>query len=428
MAFPRWFIDDVLARTSLVEVVGRRVAYDRRRSNPARRDFWACCPFHDEATPSFHVEEDKKLYHCFGCGKSGSAITFLEETEGLTREEAVKRLAEGAGLALPTPRQSAGARAEADARAALATVMERAATLYAGELWGPRGAAARSYLERRGLSRPLAEAFGLGLAPDAWSHLHDALTRGGTPPGVLEAAGLVRPRRSGSGFVDLFRNRLIVPIHDMRGKVIAFGGRALDPAEKAKYINSPETPLFHKGEVLFNLHRAGPHARRSGRLIVVEGYMDVIALARAGLPEAVAPLGTALTAAQGKRLFQIAREVVLMFDGDAAGRAAAARALATLLPDLGAQTRIRVARLPDGQDPDDVVRAHGPQAIAEVLAAAEPLVEALWTNALGAVDIADPQGRQTLEARLTEEVGTIREPGLRHQFLAEFRARVRALT
>ncbi|MCP5432752.1 MAG: DNA primase [Alphaproteobacteria bacterium] len=426
MAFPRWFIDDVLARTSIVEVVGRRVAYDRRKSNPSRRDFWGCCPFHDEKTPSFHVEEAKGFYHCFGCGKSGTAITFLEETEGLPRDEAVKRLAAEAGLALPTASESRAAVARAAEGERLSAALAKAQALFLAELQGGSGREARAYLARRGIDEETARTFGIGLAPAGWDTTSTRLAAAGIAPEALVAAGLARPRRTGGGLVDVFRHRVTIPICDLHGRVIAFGARALDPAEKAKYLNSPETALFHKGEVLFNLHRAGPVARRSGRLVVVEGYMDAIALAQGGVAEAVAPLGTALTLAQARRLFQIAPEVVLMFDGDEAGREATRRALGVILPDLRAEWTVRVARLPDGRDPDDLLREAGAEGLKRVLAEAEPLAEALWSAAGAGAELDDPQGRQRFEQSLFATADLIRDPALRRQFRDAFRERLQA--
>ncbi len=398
MAFTPEFLDEIRARVALAGVIGRRVKLQRRG-----REHVGLCPFHNEKTPSFTVSEDKGFYHCFGCGAHGDVIGFAMRAEGLSFPEAVERLAGEAGL--QGPRASPEERAAARRRADLYEVLEAAAAWFEARLAAADGAEARAYLESRGLEAESLAAFRLGYAPDRRGLLRAALNAQGIDDGRLAEAGLVKlpeaaaedgdgppcgPKppafakpvsagegRSGGGPRDYFFNRIVFPISDRRGRVIAFGGRALGQS-RAKYLNSPETPLFHKGRVLYNLARARQAAHDTGELIVCEGYMDVIALGQAGFPAVVAPLGTALTEAQIAELWRLAEEPVLCLDGDEAGRRAGQRAAERALALLKPGRSLRFAVLPAGEDPDSLLRRQGAAALRAVLEAARPLSELLW--------------------------------------------------
>ena len=319
MAFPKSFLDEIRNRISMVELVGRRVALKKRG-----RDHWGCCPFHNEKSPSFKVSEDRDDYHCFGCGAHGSAFDFVMQTEGLSFPEAAERLAEAAGLEVPriAPEQ----REKADHLSRLADANEAAAKWFQAQLRGSGGGEARDYLRQRGLGEDAIEEFRLGYAPDRNDGLKSALLERGFTEKELVEAGLLGQPDDGRSSYDRFRHRLMFPIGDRRNRVIAFGGRALGDA-RAKYLNSPESPLFDKGRSLYNHAMAREASRAAGTVIVVEGYMDVIALAEAGFRNTVAPLGTAVTEDQIGLLWQMTSEPVLCLDGDAAGLRAARRVL-----------------------------------------------------------------------------------------------------
>ncbi len=404
MSLPAAFLDELKRRVDLRALIGRSVRLVR-----AGRDAKGCCPFHQEKTPSFHVFDDH--YHCFGCGAHGSAIDWLVETRGLTFPEAVRELAALVGMEMPAP--SPQARARAERVATLADAVAAAQAWFAAQLWGASGAAARALLERRGVRPETARAFGLGHAPDSRDALRRALVRFGDTL-LVEAGLLVAPDDGGQPY-DRFRGRLIFPIRDARGRTIGFGGRALGDGQP-KYLNSPDTPLFDKGRTLWNLDRAAPAARPAGRLIVVEGYMDAIALSQAGVAEVVAPLGTALTPEQLALAWRHAAAPLLCFDGDAAGARAALRAAERALPHLAPGRSLAIVTLPPGQDPDDLVRAGGRAAFEAVVARAEPLVDALWRIALCEADTATPEGRAGLRARLMAWAGQIADREVRRQY------------
>ncbi|MEE8499947.1 MAG: DNA primase [Kiloniellales bacterium] len=374
MAFPTEFLDEIRARVALAGAVGRRVKLQRRG-----REHVGLCPFHNGKTPSFTVSEDKGFYHCFGCGAHGDVIGFAMRAEGLSFPEAVERLAAEAGLQVP--RASPEERAAARRRADLYEVVEAAATWFEERLAMPEGADARAYLESRGLRREAVTSFRLGYAPDRRGILRAALNARSIDDAQLAEAGLIKSPEPGAATDeaprDYFFNRIVFPISDRRGRVIAFGGRALGQS-RAKYLNSPETPLFHKGRVLYNLARARQAAHDTGELIVCEGYMDVIALCQAGFPAVVAPLGTALTEAQIAELWRLAEEPVLCLDGDEAGRRAGQRAAERALALLKPGRSLRFAVLPAGEDPDSLLRRQGAAALRAVLEAARPLSELLW--------------------------------------------------
>jgi DNA primase len=425
MRVPPSFLEDIRGRVTISSVVGRKVTWDRRKSNPGKGDYWACCPFHGEKSPSFHVDDRKGRYHCFGCKASGDIFTFLVEKEGLSFPEAVERLAAEAGLPMPVVSEADARREEQ--RASLYDVMEIAAQFFEAELQSGRGSRARGYLADRQLTPAIQKEFRLGYAPDDRSALRSHLADKGIGVEQMAEAGLVI---SGEGIpvaYDRFRDRVMFPIRDPRGRVIAFGGRALSKEVPAKYLNSPETPLFHKGHVLYNLDKARGPAHEKGQIIAVEGYIDVIAMHRAGLPQAVAPLGTALTEDQLRILWKQAAEPVLCFDGDQAGLKAAHRALDLALPLLEPGHSLRFALLPEGQDPDDLLKAEGPEALRAVIDAAQPLSDMLWQRALSQNDRSTPERRAQFEQDLRSTLNALNDDVVKKHYLAEFGGRIRAL-
>ena len=373
MSLSPQFLDELRARTSLSALVGQTTKLQK-----AGREMRGCCPFHNEKTPSFYVNDDKGFYHCFGCSAHGDAIKWLTDQRGLPFIDAVKELAQAAGMEMPAQDRQSAERAE---RAkGLHEAMADSSAWFVEQLGGLGGGEARALLEKRGLSAETARTFGIGFAPDSRGRLKAALKDYGDPL-LVEAGMLIQVE--GKEPYDRFRGRLMIPIRDARGRVIAFGGRVLDGGEP-KYLNSPDTPLFDKGRTLYNLDRAAPAARKANRVLVVEGYMDVIALAQAGIAEAVAPLGTALTEAQLERLWRMVDVPVLCFDGDAAGQKAAIRAAHRALPMLAPGRSLSFVTLPQGQDPDDLVKSGGAAAMEKLLAEPQPLVDRLWQAELAA--------------------------------------------
>ena len=423
MRFPPSFLEDIRGRVSISSVVGRKVAWDRRKTNAGKGDYWACCPFHGEKSPSFHVEDKKGRYHCFGCKASGDIFNFLVEKEGLSFPEAVERLAMEAGLPMPQVSEADVRREEV--RASLYDIMEIAAKFFEAELQSARGAKARGYLSDRQLPPAIQKDFRLGYAPDDRTALRSHLAARNVPLEQMAEAGLVIIGEDAS--FDRFRDRVMFPIRDPRGRVIAFGGRALSKDVPAKYLNSPETPLFHKGNVLYNLDKARGPAHDKGEVIAVEGYVDVIAMHRAGLPHAVAPLGTALTEDQLALLWKIAPEPVLCFDGDSAGLKAAYRALDLALPLLKPGHSLKFALLPEGQDPDDLLKSQGADAVKQVVAAAQPMSDVLWQRALAENDRSTPERKAQFERDLRVLASQIGDETVRKHYLSDIAARLQAL-
>jgi DNA primase len=425
MALPPGFLDDLRARVTLSDIVGRRVLWDSRKTNAARGDYWACCPFHEEKSPSFHVDDRKGFYHCFGCHASGDAIKFLTEHDNMGFMEAVAELAREAGLEMPA--QDPDARERAEKGRGLVEWMEAAVAFYRTQLRGARAQAARDYLGRRGLTAQTQESFELGYAPPDRRGLCDALMGKGADVGALVGAGLIAHPEDGGAPYDRFRDRIMFPIRDARGRCIAFGGRAMSADARAKYLNSPETPLFDKSRTLYNAGPARVAAGRAGSLVVAEGYMDVIALVQAGVAHAVAPLGTAITAAQLGMMWRIADEPVIALDGDSAGSAAAMRVIDTALPLLEAGKSLRFAMLPPGLDPDDLIRAQGAGAMRAVLDAAQPMIDMLWRRETGGRSFDSPERRAALDARLRELMGSIADRAVRDHYRAALAERRAAL-
>ncbi|WP_073976034.1 DNA primase [Erythrobacter donghaensis] len=406
---PQWK-DELRARITLSTLVQRSVKLTR-----AGREWKGCCPFHEEKTPSFYVNDQKQFYHCFGCGAHGDAISWMVDNQGLQFMDAVKELAAMAGMEVPAPDPVMAKRAEQ--RASLIDVTEAAQRFFVESLAGAGGKAAREYLQGRGFSPAVMREFGFGWAPDDRQALPRALS--GFGEDMLEGAGMRAANEQGERY-DRFRGRVMLPIQDARGRVIAFGGRILDKRDGvAKYLNSPDTELFDKGRTLYNLHRAAPAARQSGRVVVVEGYMDVIALANAGIADAVAPLGTALTEMQLEMLWRMVEVPVLCFDGDAAGQRAAMRAITRALPLLAPMRSLGIVRLPAGLDPDDLIKAQGTKAMEQLLARPAPLIDTLWEFERDAQPLATPEAKAGLKARLMAHVETIADPEIKSLYRRE---------
>ena len=421
MRFGDHFLDEIRARLPVSQVVGRRVALKKKG-----REYAGLSPFKIEKTPSFFVNDQKGFYHCFASGEHGDIFKFLMTTEGLSFPEAVERLAGEAGVPMPVRSEQTRERdAEIqDERQRLYALLEASAVFFRQQLTASCGTEARRYIERRGLQRETIATFGLGIAPSSRAALKDHLAKLGFTVPEMVSSGMLIGGDDIPVPYDRFRNRVMFPITDLKDRVIAFGGRALDPDQPAKYLNSPETPLFHKGHILFNAARARPHAHASNRIVVVEGYMDVVALAEAGFPSAVAPLGTALTEDQIKLLWRFVPEPTLCFDGDSAGRKAAFRAIDTVLPHLKPGLSVAFAFLPDGLDPDDLVRQRGPEAMAAILAAPRPLADVLFERELAAGDIATPERRAHLEQRLRDLTRAIVDGGVRAHYERDIRDRL----
>ncbi len=404
------FLDELRARTTLSTLVGRTVKLQK-----AGREWKAPCPFHKEKTPSFYVNDEKAFYQCFGCGVDGDAIRWLTDARGLPFMDAVKELADAAGMEVPAPDPRAQAKAER--AAGLYGVMEAAQSWFEDQLGGIEGGEARAYLERRGISDATRRKFGFGYAPDARGKLRTALREFGNDM-LVEAGLLIQPDEEEREPYDRFRGRPTFPIRDRRGRVVASCARILGAGEP-KYLNSPETPIFDKGRTLFNIDRAAAASREAKRVIVVEGQMDVIALDQAGIAEAVAPLGTAVTETQLALLWRLSPSPLFCFDGDAAGQKAALRAALRALPHVGPDRSLSFATLPAGQDPDDIVRGAGRGALEALLAEAEPLVERLWRHEASAETLTTPEQVAGLRRRLLDHAAAIADADVRDAYRSE---------
>lgn len=417
MSLSAQFLDELRARTPLSGLIGRKV-----RLKKAGNEWQACCPFHNEKSASFYVNDDKAFYHCFGCSAHGDAIKWLQESDGLEFLDAVRQLADAAGMEMPA--RDVQGQQQDQRMAGLHGVTGEGEAWFRQQLQGLAGGEARTYLQQRGITHESAQKFGLGFAPNSRTQLRRALQAIGDAQ-LLEV-GLLAQGEDGTEPYDRFRGRLVFPIHDARGRTIGFGGRILGDGQP-KYLNSPDTPLFDKGRTLFNFHRAGPAARKAGRIIAVEGYLDVIALDQAGLPEVVASSGTALTERQMDLLWKVAAEPLLCFDGDKAGQAASAKAAIRALPGLAPGRSFRFVLMPAGKDPDDVVRSDGLAAMEELLGKAVPLVELLWRHEHDAQPLTTPEARAALRERLVQHSRMIEHRDVAQEYEAEFRRRVDGL-
>ena len=424
MRFDQLLLDEIRERVPISNVIGTRVQWDAKKSNVSRGDHWACCPFHGEKSPSFHCEDRKGRYHCFGCGVTGDHFRFLVELEGLAFPEAVERVADMAGVALPAaaPRDEV----KEKRRASLHDITEMAVGFFEQSLQAQDGAKARAYLRDRGLSGRTQVEFRLGYGPESRSALKTFLAGKGIDKDLIEGSGLVVFGDDIPVSYDRFRDRVMFPIEDTRGRPIAFGGRALSADVPAKYLNSPETDLFSKGRTRYNFARARKASQAAGTLIAVEGYMDVIALAQAGIEHAVAPLGTALTEDQLEMLLRAADEPVLSFDGDGAGLRAAYRAIELALPRLKPGKSVRFAMLPSGKDPDDVVRRDGKPAFDALVAQARPLADMLWARETAGGTYDTPERRAELEGNLKRLTNLIADETVKRHYAQDMRDRMQA--
>ena len=419
MSLPPGFLEELRNRSSLSQVVGRKVTWDPRKSNQGKGDMWAPCPFHQEKSASFHVDDRKGFYYCFGCHAKGDAISFVRETENVGFMEAVEILAREVGMTLP--KQDPRAQEKADRRSELTEVMELAVRWFRLQLKTGAAGDARRYLAQRGLTEDALAHWEIGFAPDAWQGLWDALRGKGVAEDLILDAGLAKPSTKGGKPYDTFRGRIMFPIRDAQGRAIAFGGRAMDPEDKAKYLNSPETLLFDKGRSLYNLRHARTAAGSGRPLIVAEGYMDVIALHGAGFEAAVAPLGTAITESQLQMLWRIAPEPIITLDGDAAGQRAALRLIDLALPLLEAGNSLRFAVMPAGQDPDDLLRAQGAGALQKLLDEAIPMVRLLWQRETDGRVYDSPERKAALDKALREKITLIKDPSIRRHYGQEIK-------
>jgi len=412
---PQW-LDELRSRITLSTLIGRSIKVTK-----AGREYKACCPFHNEKTPSFTINDEKGFYHCFGCSAHGDAIRWMTDQRGLGFMDAVKELASEAGMEVPAPDPRAAKKQEK--RNSLYDVMTAAQDFFVQQLSGMQGSHAREYLKSRGMKQETVQGFGFGYAPDNRGALKQALSH--FDISMLIEAGLLISV-DGKDPYDRFRGRLMIPIHDIRGRVIAFGGRILGDGEP-KYLNSPDTPLFDKGRTLYNLDKASPASRQTGRVIVTEGYMDVIALAQAGYHDCVAPLGTAVTEQQIQMLWRMSEAPILCFDGDRAGQKAAVRASGRALPMLKPGHSLRISNLPPGQDPDDIVSKQGKSAFEKLLDNARALDEHIWQYERSSQSINTPEEKAGLKQRLNDHVNMIADPDIRSLYGHAFKERFDSL-
>lgn len=405
MRYPPQIIDQLKARLNIVDEVRKR-APDLKKKG---RYWWACCPFHSEKSPSFHVREDQNSYYCFGCGAAGDVITFVQETQGGTFAEVVQRLAKQVGVQLPEPEVSdpaATARRQDGFKA-----LERAAVFFQRSL----NEASQAYIAKRSLTEATVNEFQLGYSPDTWDNLKNALLTEGFTPEILKNTGLTTESDKGRGDYDRFRGRLMFPIHDGQARVVGFGGRVMGQGEP-KYLNSPETPFFNKSYLLYNLHRARPHLKTSGQLVLVEGYMDVITLYQAGFKTAVAPLGTSVTPEQISLLWQNNPSPIVCLDGDSAGRSAALRMARRALEVLEPGRSLSFVFLPQGEDPDSLVQKDGLTTFRSLLNQTTPLETILWQQLTAGMDLSAADGRAAVEAELSQLLAQIQNTTVRRAY------------
>ncbi|MDZ4395309.1 DNA primase [Cypionkella sp.] len=414
MSLPAGFLDELRTRVSLSSVVGRKVTWDQRKSNQGKGDMWAPCPFHQEKSASFHVDDRKGFYYCFGCHAKGDAVTFIKETDNLSFMEAVEVLAREAGM--PMPARDPRAAQVADRRTQLVEVMEEAVKWFRLQLRTSAASEARAYLAKRGLSVEAQDRWEIGFAPDARQGLYLALRQKGVADDLIVASGVCAKPDDGGAPYDRFRGRIIFPIRDGRGRAISLGGRAMDPNARAKYLNGPETELFDKGRNLFNHAPAREASGNGAALVVAEGYMDVIALSEAGFKASVAPLGTAVTEDQLRLMWRISDEPIIALDGDTAGIRAALRVIDLALPLLEAGKGLRFAVLPGGMDPDDLIKAQGAGAMKSVLDQAVPMVKLLWQREIEGKQFDSPERKAALDKSLRAHLKRIVDPSIRNHY------------
>jgi DNA primase len=419
MSLPAGFLDELRNRVSLSQVVGRKVVWDMRKSNQGKGDMWAPCPFHQEKSASFHVDDRKGFYYCFGCHAKGDALGFIMESENLGFMEAVELLAREAGM--PMPARDPAAAQKADRRSQLAEVMEEVVKFCRLQLKTSAGQVARDYLERRGLKADAQDRWDIGWSPEGRQAVFAAMKAKGFAPDLILASGVCAVSDHNDAPYDRFRARIIFPIRDARGRAISLGGRSLDPNARAKYLNGPETELFDKGRNLFNLAPAREAAGKGAPLIVAEGYMDVIALSEAGFKATVAPLGTAVTEDQLRLMWRVSPEPVIALDGDAAGLRAALRVIDLALPLLEAGQGLRFAVLPAGLDPDDLLKAQGAGAMQKVLDAAQSMVNLLWQRETEGRVFDSPERKAALDKTLRTALMRIKDASIRGHYGEEIK-------
>lgn len=422
-------VEEVRNRVDIVEVISKRVQLKR-----AGRNYVGLCPFHSEKTPSFSVSPDKQMFYCFGCHVGGDVFTFLMKADGLTFSEALEYLAGRAGVHLPPPpAKGSGVRAKGVAEKngpalsrAIRAAVEFANTLYVEALKEPKtGAIARGYLESRGVSWDVVQTFEIGYAPDRWDFLWEAVRSRGLAPEAFVRAGLLSKRRDGSGYYDRFRGRIMFPIHDATGQVVGFAGRVLggeaDVAKGPKYLNSPETPLFSKGKILYGMHVARPYITKTGRAILTEGYMDVISAHQFGFPEAVASMGTSLTEHQVRNLERLTETLFIVYDGDSAGEQAALRALEAL---IGSELQVRVVALPKGMDPDEFLHSMGREGLEEYMNGSKSLLDYALDAVMRTVDARTPEGKIKVARRMAQVVSNLESEIQRSTYVEEIARRI----
>ena len=421
MSLPTEFFDELRTRASIAQVAGRKVSWDQKKTNINRGDYWAPCPFHQEKTASFHVDDKKGFYYCFGCQAKGDALSFIRETENVNFMEAVEILARECGMTVPA--QDPKAVEISKKRDSLSEIVEEANIFYQNQLKSEVGHIAQAYMKKRQLNKEWQVMFQIGFAPNNANQLEKHLSAKNISVEKMIEAGLVAKSDDGKKTYDRFRNRIIFPIKDIRGKSIAFGGRALDPNAPAKYINSPESSLFDKGRTLYNHKNARDNLKKGNHLIVAEGYMDVITLTAAGFKAAVAPLGTAITESQLRMMWRLTDEPVIALDGDQAGINAAMRAIDLALPLLTIGKSLRFAVLPQGQDPDDIIKSDGKERMKEIIQNAVPMIDLLWQRALEGQNLDSPDRRAAFDASLKYITKKILEPTIRNHYFAALKAK-----
>ena len=422
MSLPNGFLDELRSRICLSDVVGRKVQWDLRKSNQARGDMWAPCPFHQEKTASFHVDDNKGFYYCFGCQAKGDAIGFIKETENVNFIEAVEILASEVGLQMPEfdPKS----KEKADRNKILLEIMEQSVNFFRLTLNSNQGKHALEYLKKRGLSSDAIERFEIGFAPADQTTLTQKLKDKGYDLDAIIETGMSVKSDESNRLYDRFRARIMFPIRDSRGRCIAFGGRSLDPAARAKYLNSPETPLFDKGSNLYNLVSARSAVGRGEPLIVTEGYMDVIALDSGNFNGAIAPLGTAITEKQLQLMWRISPEPIIALDGDKAGLRAAYRLIDLSLPLLRTGKALRFSIMPEGKDPDDLIRNEGASVFKNLIDEAVPMVDLIWKREIEGKSFDSPERRAGLDKSLSDAIALIKEKNLKNHYRdALFQAR-----
>ena len=414
MSLPPGFLEELRNRSSLSQVVGRKVTWEQKKTNISKGDYWAPCPFHSEKTASFHVDDKKGFYYCFGCHEKGDAISFIRNSENVSFIEAVEILAREAGMTMPA--RDPKAQEKIDINKELANIMESAVQFYKMQFNGSNAKSAKDYIKSRGLSGDTINIFEIGFAPNDRTSLSQFLLNKGIPEDKIIDAGLAIKPDDGGNIFDRFRGRIMFPIRNTQGRCIAFGGRAMDPNARAKYLNSNETALFDKGRSLYNHGLAREASGKANSLIVAEGYMDVIALSQFGFKHAVAPLGTAITENQLALIWRIHHEPIIALDGDTAGLRAALRLIDLALPLLETGKSLRFCILPTGQDPDDILKEKGAAYMQELLENAVPMVNLLWQRETEGKDFDSPERRALLDKSLRTAVMKIRDKSIRHHY------------